>query len=344
MESRGIKIIVEKNIPFFKGLLDDVAEIEYLAPGDITAEAVKDIDAIVTRTRTRCDKNLLDGSRCSLIASATIGLDHVDVDWCEKNGIEVKNAPGCNAPAVAQYVFASLLSLGIDLTGKCLGVIGAGNVGKIVAGWGRQLGMRVLVNDPPRALAEGNGEFVGLETIAAEADVITFHTPYTKNSPFATHHLLDSRFVDSLQRKPVVINSARGGVTDTQALINGVASGKISRLIIDCWECEPEISRQLLDIADIATPHIAGYSLQGKLRASYTAARVVAGKFNLKMKPVPEMQYLPDKVTAQDIKESYDPVKDTVALKNSPEKFESLRNNYQLRTEVLFPDYNKTVN
>ncbi|MBD5242014.1 MAG: 4-phosphoerythronate dehydrogenase [Barnesiella sp.] len=338
MESDSIKVIVENKIPFFKGLLDDVAEVSYLSPEEITAEAVKDTDAIVTRTRTRCDKNLLEGSRCSLIASATIGLDHVDVEWCEQNGIEVKNAPGCNAPAVAQYVFASLLSMGVELEGKCLGIIGAGNVGKIVADWGKQLGMKVIINDPPRELVEGKGEFVSLDTIAAEADVITFHTPYTRNGVFATRHLLDSQLVDKFRRKPVVINSARGAVTDTKALVKGMADGKISHLIIDCWEGEPEISRQLLEMASVATPHIAGYSLQGKQRASYTAAHEVADKFSLRMKSVPEMQYLPEKVTEEDIKKSYNPIDDTVSLKNAPEMFESLRNNYKLRNEVLFPE------
>ena len=338
MESDRIKIIVDNKIPYFRGLLDDVADIKYLSPEDITADVVKDVDAIVTRTRTRCDENLLKGSRCSLIASATIGLDHVDLEWCERNGITVKNAPGCNAPAVAQYVFASLISLGINLKDRCLGVIGAGHVGKIVADWGHQLGMRVIVNDPPRERMDGQEDFVSLDAIAREADIITFHTPYTKVTEFPTHHLLNLKFVAELRRKPIIINSARGAVTDTAALLNGLESGKISRVIIDCWEREPYISRELLEIAAVATPHIAGYSQQGKQRASYMAAHEVASQFNLCMSEVPQMQYLPPEITDADISSSYNPLVDSVALKKNPEKFEVLRNNYHLRTEVLFPE------
>lgn len=336
MESDRIKIIVEKNIPFFRGLLDDVAEVIYLAPEDITKDAVADTDAIVTRTRTKCNEQLLKGSKCRLIASATIGLDHVDVDWCGKNGIEVRNAPGCNAPAVAQYVFASLLALGVNLRGKCLGIIGAGHVGKIVAEWGRQLGMKVLVNDPPRQETEGCEGFVDLDCIAAEADIITFHTPYTNGPKYPTYHLLNSFFVEKLQRKPIVINSARGPVTDTEALLCGLKNGKISQVVIDCWEGEPDINAELLKIAGIATPHIAGYSLQGKKRASYIAAQVIAERFNLKLVDIPEIQYLPQYVTAKDIAQSYNPMDDTERLKANPGEFENLRNRYDLRKEVLF--------
>ena len=338
MESDRIKILVENKIPYFRGLLDNVADVKYLSPEDITPDAVKDVDAIVTRTRTKCDENLLKGSRCSLIASATIGLDHVDLEWCKKNGITVRNAPGCNAPAVAQYVFASLLSLGVDLKCKCLGVIGAGHVGTIVADWGHQLGMRVIVNDPPRERMEGSGGFVSLETIAREADIITFHTPYTKGTEYPTHHLLNTKFVSELKRKPIIINSARGAVVDTAALMDGLESGKISKAIVDCWEGEPYISRDLLEAAAIATPHIAGYSRQGKQRASYMAAQEIASKFNLDMCEVTQMRYLPQKITEADIYSSYNPLVDSIALKNNPENFEELRNNYGLRTEVLFPE------
>jgi erythronate-4-phosphate dehydrogenase len=336
MQRNSVKIIVEGNIPYFKGLLDDVAHVEYLAPQDITPAAVKDADALVTRTRTRCDSALLAGSRCSLIASATIGLDHVDTAWCEANGITVRNAPGCNAPAVAQYVFASLLSFGHELEGRTLGIVGAGHVGAIVADWGVQLGMNVIVCDPPRAEREGRAGFVTMEDIARRADFITFHTPYNKGGEHPTHHLLDSSFVDSLAKSPVVINSARGAVTDTSALLHGLETGRISSVVIDCWEGEPEIDRELLEKAAVATPHIAGYSKQGKIRAARMAAEAVATRFGLPLSAGAPMQYLPSRVTAQDIASSYNPATDTAALKAYPQDFEKLRNNYNLRREVLF--------
>lgn len=336
MVDNRIKIIVEANVPYFKGLFDEVAEISYLPANEITGDTLRDADALVTRTRTRCDSSLLAGSRCSIVASATIGLDHVDIPWCEANGIEVCNAPGCNAPAVAQYVFASLLTLRNDLKGTTLGVVGVGHVGSIIADWGAQLGMRVLLNDPPRAAAEGGGGFVSLDTIAAEADFITFHTPLTKVGEFPTFHLCDSAFVSTLRRKPVIINSARGPVTDTAALLAGFSSGKIGALVMDCWEDEPMIDRGLLDAAAIATPHIAGYSMQGKMRATQMAAEAIARHFNLTMPQIPPMPYLPSSVTADEIRASYNPLCDTARLKSAPEEFERLRNTYDLRNEVGF--------
>lgn len=329
-----MKIIVEGNIPFFRGIFDDVAQVEYLAPGDITAAAVADADAVVTRTRTRCDEALLGRSSVRLVASATIGLDHVDCEWCRQSGITVRNAPGCNAPAVAQYVFGSLLSLLPDLKGKTIGIVGAGHVGSVVEHWARALGMRVMLNDPPREKAEGSEGFSSLGDIALEADVITFHTPYTTGGEFPTHHLLDSSLVESLRRRPVIINSARGGVTDTGALLSGLRTGRIGHLVIDCWEGEPDIDRSLLKAADVATPHIAGYSRQGKARASRMAAEAVAEQLGLPLPQFAPLPYWPEAITPEAARASYDPSADTAALKGAPERFEQLRNSYHLREEL----------
>lgn len=332
-----MKIVVEANIPFAKGLLDDYAEVRYLSPSEITADAMRDADALITRTRTRCDEVLLENSRCSMIASATIGLDHVDMDYCAWRGIEVVNAPGCNAPAVAQYVLSSIISAyGSDLNGLSLGIVGVGHVGSIVERWARQLGMKVLPVDPPRARHEGEGGFVSLGDVARMADIVTFHTPYTKVGADATHHLLNMDFVNALERKPMIINSARGAVTDTGALLHGLDSGKISRVAIDCWEHEPDIDRRLLGKAYIATPHIAGYSREGKIRATEMAFSAVARKFGLP-EPVMAEKVPPgaaESVTAGLIAGSYDPLADTDMLRRCPDDFEALRNHYNLRAEV----------
>lgn len=205
-----MKLIIEKNIPFIQGLLDGMADVEYLAPEDITPETMRDADALITRTRTRCDAALLEGSRCRFIATATIGTDHIDLDYCRARGITVANAPGCNAPAVAQYVFASILAYrkafglardvsdvdGCDsrLSNMSLAVVGVGNVGSIVARWGEGLGMRVLRVDPLRAMAEGPAGFSTLADAAREADVITFHTPLTRDGYCPTYHMADAVF------------------------------------------------------------------------------------------------------------------------------------------------------
>lgn len=331
-----MKIIIEKNIPFIKGMLDNVAEVSYLAPDEINAAAMRDADALVTRTRTRCDASLLDGSKCRFIATATIGTDHIDLDYCRSHGITVKNAPGCNAPAVAQYVFAVIAKLrGLD-TGFTLGVVGAGHVGSIIVDWAKGMGIKTLVCDPPRADAEGKEGFTDIEEIARKCDVITFHTPMTHDGKYPTFHLLDCNLVDKMERKPLIINSARGPVTDTQALLYGLHSGKIGCAAIDCWENEPGISPELLDLAAVATPHIAGYSREGKIRATRMSLDSLTSHFGL---PKVEMaEKVPEGaatgVTLASVASSYNPLDDTEALKSSPESFEKLRNTYNYRDEA----------
>lgn len=330
-------IIVEANIPFIQGLLEPYAAVSYLHPGQITPQVMRSADAIITRTRTRCDASLLSGSRCSMIASATIGLDHVDLEYCQRNGIEVANAPGCNAPAVAQYVFASIIAAyGPNLSGLTLGIVGVGNVGKIVEQWARTLGMRVLLSDPPRATREPDFISHSLTELAAECHIITFHTPHTLADSYPTHHLASANFFAALKHQPMIINAARGGVVDTQALLHALDSKQVSRAVIDCWEGEPHISRELLGKAYIATPHIAGYSRQGKIRATQMAVAAVCRHFAwpLPTFPQPVPQGARADVTAPIIARSYNPFVDTENLRLHPEQFESLRNRYDLRSEV----------
>lgn len=332
-----LKIVVERNVPFIATTLRAAGiTVTELAAGEIDRAAMADADALVTRTRTRCDASLLEGSRCTLVASATIGLDHVDCEWCRNAGIEVANAPGCNAPAVAQYVISTLVAaFGPDLSGRTLGVVGVGHVGSIVSRWARQAGMEVLECDPPRQRAEG-GEFTDLATVAARADAITFHVPMTRVGEDATWHLADERFFSLLRKQPLIINTARGPVVDNHALLAALDSGLVGKAAIDCWEGEPEISRELLRKAFVATPHIAGYSRSGKARASQMALDAICRHFGLERLTIdePVAPYAPDGLTAQEIAESYDPVADSEALRREPGDFEKLRNTYALRPEA----------
>ncbi len=331
-----LKIIVERNIPFIKGVLESFAEVEYLAADEITPQKMLDVDALVTRTRTRCDASLLDGSRCRFIATATIGTDHIDLPYCASRGITVVNAPGCNAPAVAQWVLASVLRL-IDkpLNEVVLGVVGVGHVGAIVERWARGLGMNLLLCDPPRAEKEGGNRFVSLDDIAMKADVITFHTPLTRGGDYPTFHLADGSFFAKCERKPIVMNAARGAVVDTQALISAVESGRVSKVAIDCWEGEPAISTRLLELASVATPHVAGYSIEGKIRATQMSLDALASHFGLPrlFAASPSAPMPKNIVTVEEIVNSYNPLVDTDALKCNPENFELLRNAYSLRGE-----------
>lgn len=339
-DSRRPVVVVEANIPFIRGLLEPYAQVRYLQPDAVDSRAMADADALVTRTRIRCDRRLLEGSRCRLIASATIGLDHVDMAYCRSAGIAVENAPGCNAPAVAQYVLSSILTVygPQQVAGMTLGIVGVGHVGSIVRDWARQLGLRLLLCDPPRQRAGETGPFVALDGIAAGADIITFHTPYTRSGIDATHHMADESFFRSLRRRPMIINSARGAIVDNEALTSALVGARVSHAVIDCWEGEPDIDRRLLSAAAIATPHIAGYSREGKIRATAMAVDALARHFGWPSIAVGPGSVPPGAapiVSASAILASYDPLRDTDALKSHPEKFEWLRNNYSLRAEVV---------
>ena len=251
-------ILADSKIPYLKGVFEPYADIRYLDPGEFSPETVRDADALIIRTRTKCDAALLEHSRARIIATATIGMDHIDTDWCGKRGIVCRNAAGCNAASVAQYMTSALLRMsirhGVELRGKTLGVIGCGHVGTKVAAAAYALGMNVLVNDPPRARREGPSGFVTLETIQREADFVTFHVPLTHEGPDRTEHLADEAFFRGLEKKPYFFNTSRGDVVDEAALKEAIVSGRISGAVLDVWHAEPDIDRELLSLVDYATP------------------------------------------------------------------------------------------
>lgn len=320
--------------------LGSVADVTYLPYGEINADAVREADALIVRTRNRCDASLLEGSKVSFIATATIGTDHIDLEWCKAHGIEVANAPGSNAPGVAQYVFSSLARLvNRPLGSYTLGIVGVGHVGSIVEKWARELGMKVMLCDPPRMKAEGGDGWSSLADVARSADIITFHTPFTKKGPDATFHLADESFFNSLRRAPIIINSARGGVVDNVAWIESIKAGLAGKAVVDCWENEPNIHPELLKLASVATPHIAGYSIEGKQRASQMAMDALCRHFGLPHLSVSGSQPKPvaDAITVRTALDGYDPFVDTEALRtapNTPLAFETLRNTYNLRPEL----------
>lgn len=336
MERDKLRIIVERNIPFIDGVLDDLADVSYLPAPEITSEAMAQVDALVTRTRTHCDHRLLDGSRCRFIATATIGTDHIDLPYCASRGITVANAPGCNAPAVAQWVLSSALRLiDGDPATKTIGIVGVGHVGSIVDRWAHGLGFKTLLCDPPRADRGDTGNFVSIDEIAEKADIITFHTPLTRSGLYPTFHLCDAAFLSRCSRRPTIMNAARGSVVDTPALVDALLSGSVSAAAIDCWEGEPAIDARLLQLATVATPHIAGYSREGKIRATQMALDALTTNFGLPrlLARAPAAPAPKTTVTATELLDSYDPMADTAALRRNPADFESLRNNYPLRAE-----------
>jgi erythronate-4-phosphate dehydrogenase len=323
-----MKVIVDNKIPYIKGVIEKIAdEVVYLPGGDFTKELVKDADALIVRTRTLCNRELLEGTQVKFIATATIGYDHIDTAYCQEVGIEWTNCPGCNAGSVEQYVCSSLQLLsskkGLDLKNATLGVIGVGHVGGRVVRMAESLGMRVLQNDPPRA-DKGESGFVDLDTIARECDVITFHTPLIREGKYRTFHLADEDFFFGLHRAPFIINSSRGEVVDTASLLVALAAGRVKDAVIDTWEYEPMISRELMEVAFLATPHIAGYSADGKANATRMSLEALCQFFGVEA----DFQIVP-----QEGPDDYDPTLDSEWLKKAPEKFEWFRGNYPVRRE-----------
>jgi len=351
-----MKIIIDDKIPYIQGAFEDVAEVIYLPGSKTTHEIVRDADAIVTRTRTICNEKLLAGSTVKFIATATIGFDHIDTDYCDANGIKWTNAPGCNSKSVEQYIASTIVvlaeKLNWNLSEKCIGVVGVGNVGSKVARVAEILGMKVLLNDPPRQRSEGAAIFVDLDTILNEADIITLHVPLNMKGDDATYHLTDAAFFSKLKRKPVLINSCRGEVTETNAVIQALKDGNISHFVCDCWENEPDLDLELLALTELATPHIAGYSKDGKATGTLMSVQAISEFFGLglnnwqpsgvELPSQPNIEIDGSGLTEQQILSkailhTYDIRNDDELFRQNTTMFEQLRGDYPTRRE--FPAF-----
>lgn len=346
-----MKIIADNKIPFLKGVLEPYAEVIYLPGAGIGPADVENADALITRTRTECGEKLLKGSQVKFIASATIGYDHIDTAWVEANGIKWTNAPGCNSSSVAQYICSVLLNLacvhGFSLRGRTLGVVGVGKVGSKVAKVGEALGMRVLLNDPPRAEKEGPGGFVDLAQIVTESDFITMHVPLEKSGKYPTFHLGNAELFRAMKPTAFYINSSRGAVCDNPALKKALKNSAVAGAVLDVWENEPNPDLELLNLVEFGTPHIAGYSADGKANGTALSVNAVSGFFGLGLKnwypsdvPWPEKTSIKipadgnveEKLLAA-VNLSYDVKEDSDRLRKSPETFEKQRGDYPLRRE-----------
>ncbi len=348
-----MKIVCDNKIPFLRGVLEPYAEVTYLPGKETTDEVVRDADALITRTRTICNEALLKDSSVKVIATATIGYDHIDTRWCEEHGIIWRNAPGCNSWSVKQYLSSALLMLArkhsLNLEGMTLGVVGVGNVGSKVAQAASALGMKVLLNDPPRERREGPEAFVGLDEIIERSDIITLHVPLSREGEDATYHLFDDARIASMKPSQTLINSSRGPVVDNSALKRALKSRSILGGVLDVWEGEPELDRELIDLLDITTPHIAGYSADGKANGTAASVRTVSEVLGLPLvdwfpkeipSPSQELEFTLDAsgksrqdLLSEAVFHTYDIMEDSDALRARPELFEKLRGDYPVRRE-----------
>ena len=347
-----MKIVADNKIPFLKGAFEGIAEVVYLPGKEISSKDVIDADALLIRTRTKCDANLLDGSSVKFIATATIGYDHIDIDYCKKNSISWTNAPGCNSSSVEQYIVSVLLKLavikGIDLSKKTLGIIGVGNVGSKVEKAAKALGMNVLLNDPPRSREEGDAKFVDIEKLKSQSNIISLHIPFNLDGQDPTWKLADMDFISSLKPGTILINTSRGEVVDNESLKYAIESKWIKTVVLDVWENEPEIDEELLKLVSIASSHIAGYSTDGKANGTSMSVQAISRFFKLGIDDwIPSGIDAPDnslividctglsKLEAiHDVYErSYNVLIDNELLKENPDNFEKNRGDYRIRRE-----------
>jgi erythronate-4-phosphate dehydrogenase len=347
-----LTLLADDHIPFLKGILEPFAKVIYVEGGRIDHKLAMQADGLIIRTRTICNAELLEGTPVKFIATATIGFDHIDTNYCAKKAISWFHAPGCNASSVRQYIASTLVRLAIkhhfSLQEKIIGIIGVGHVGTKVAQLAKALGMIPLLNDPPRERNENLSIFVSLEEIQETADIITFHVPLTHEGQDKTFHMADREFFEKLRKKPLVINSSRGSVIETNAVKEAISHGEITGFAADVWENEPDLDLELLKMADIATPHIAGYSVEGKANGTAACVQAASRFFNFGIDnwypsplPLPENPRIEinasgktdEQVIFEAILASYDVMLDDALFRNDPSQFENLRNHYQIRRE-----------
>ena len=321
------QVIIDKGIPFLEGVFPPEIEVLHLSPEDITPESVRYADALFVRTRTQINKELLHESNVRFVATATIGFDHIDQDYCREAGIRWVSCPGCNAQAVCDYVEEAIASSPHCLIASSpltIGIIGYGHVGKLVAQMTERKGYKVLLSDPPLGIG------LPLEQLAPLCDVLTFHTPLTREGEYPTYHLCDANILRLCKPGTLIINAARGGVIDEQALLSCLSplASSPHRLIasIDCWENEPNINQDLLKHVELASFHIAGYSIQGKMNASEMCLHAFCEFFSL-----PILSINKKAVPLQGDSEKGWLLRITEQLKATPEHFEQLRKAYPLR-------------
>ena len=317
------QVIIDKGIPFLEGVFPPEIDVRYLSPEEITPEAVRYADALFVRTRTQINKGLLHGSNVRFVATATIGFDHIDQDFCREAGIHWVSCPGCNAQAVCEYVEEAIAYLRPKQSQLTIGVVGYGYVGKLVAQMAQRRGYQVLLSDPPLGIG------MSLEQLAPLCDVLTFHTPLTREGEHPTYHLCDANILRLCKPNTLLINAARGGVIDEQALLSTLNTQRSTlnyTTAIDCWENEPNLNQELLTKVDLASFHIAGYSIQGKMNASEMCLRAFCEFFSL-----PILSINKKVVPLQGDSEPGWLKRISNQLKAQPEHFEQLRKNYLLR-------------
>lgn len=340
-----MKIVVDDTIPFLRGVFEPYADVHYRDGAAIVHSDLVDADALIIRTRTRCNADLLDGTAVKIIATATAGLDNIDIAYCREHGIFVKNADGCNSGGVMNYVFSALYGCAarksIPLKGSAFGIVGVGSTGRKVENMARILGFKVLLCDPLRADEEGDSQFCSLDYLLENSDIVSLHLPLNDG----TKRMADADFFRKMRLGAFFINTAHGELVVEDDLMEAIP--KLGPVAIDTWNNEPDVNRRLVDMVDIATPHIAGYSYQGKQRSAMMAVRAVARFFGINelydfypKTDVKELEAVKLDVNgmnqgqiASTIQYNYPIFTDDFLFRMNPGRFTELRSDYQYRRE-----------
>jgi len=353
-----MRILADENIPYVREAFAALGDVVTMPGRAMNADTVRDAEILLVRSITKVNEALLDGSRVRFVATATIGEDHIDKAYLRERGIAFASAPGSNADSVRQYVTAALLVLAerfdLDLRGMSLGIVGVGNVGSRVCANAAALGMRCVLSDPPLARATGDPKYRPIEEIV-DCDIVTLHVPLTKRGRDATRHLADEAFIRRLRRGAILINTARGAVADGNAAKRALNDGHLRACVLDVWEHEPDIDLELMEKVMIATPHIAGYSFDGKVNGTRQIHEAACRFLNATpqwdpypLLPAPECPYL--EVNGDDpavlhkaVREVYDIMRDDAAMRvlldfpkeERGKRFDLLRKQYPRRREFF---------
>jgi erythronate-4-phosphate dehydrogenase len=354
------RLIIDDAIPYADAIFGHLGDIHLMPGRDIDAESVKNADALIVRSRTQVNQNLLQGSSVKFVGSTVVGLDHIDQAWLSQQGIHFYSAQGCNANSVAEYIISGLLQLAeddhFDLRQQTLGIIGVGQVGRLVLEKAKALGIDCLINDPPRAQNEGQTGFTELNELLTQADIITVHTPLKRDGAYPTLNLLNRQNLRYLKPDAIIINAARGGIIDEAAWIDTETRANL----IDCWQDEPYINPVLYQKADYATPHIAGHSLEAKINGSTMVYQQLCQFWNIEpqaqwqthLPPAPAPLKVPETNNWQNdlwqiVRQAYDLTQDDKAIRSEQieqvhKKFEFYRRHYPIRREWRFHRVAKT--
>jgi erythronate-4-phosphate dehydrogenase len=356
----NLKIVADQNIPYVVQTFSGLGEVRIMQGREMRATDVRDADLLLVRSTIKVNRQLLEGSRVRFVATATIGFDHVDTDYLSARGIGFASAAGSNANSVAEYVACALLEIaerqGTILAGKSLGVVGVGNVGSKVVRKAEALGMNVVQNDPPRARASGDPRYRPLDEALA-CDFVTFHVPLTREGPDATYRMVNAALLSRIKKEAVLLNSSRGNVVVEDDLKAALRSGHLSAAILDVWADEPHVDAEMIKLATIGTPHIAGYSLDGKVAGTAMVYKAACEFFGIKptvdvrsFLPPPQLPRLavggcgaPEKLVRDTVRRLYDIRKDDAQMRTlvglsegeRAKAFDNLRRTYRDRREFF---------